>query len=337
MNKSYFLLFFLGQLLLASCQTRQYVYEDRKMEGVSLVASPEPIGTESMQELQEIGLEWVSLMPYAFAQAGDTLLHYNLGRQWWGERDEGLIETIRLAREAELQIMLKPHLWLRGGSFTGDLSFATAGDWQAWENAYTAYILHHARLADSLQLPLLCIGTELTEHNKQRPYYWAYLIDTVRTVYSGQLTYAANWDALDAFPHWDKLDFIGVDAYFPLSKGEEPTAEDLQRAWQPHVRRLGAMAGKYQKPILFTEWGYRSISGTAKEPWRSDTAGEPLPEAQQVAYQAFFTQVWSQPWLAGAFLWKWYPQLPKRHHNIATDFTPQGKPALEVVRQYYGE
>lgn len=337
MNKLTILSICTISLLLAGCQTKSFVYEGKKLEGVSLVAPPKPIGAEAMQELDEVGLEWVSLMPYAFTEEGGTELYYNLERQWWGERDEGLIETIRLAREAQLQVMLKPHLWLRGGSFTGDLSFSTEAQWQAWEKAYTGYILHQAHIADSMQVPLFCLGTELTQHNMQRPDYWAFLIDTLRTVYGGQLTYAANWDAVEAFPHWDKVDFIGVDAYFPLSKEDSPTPDQLKKGWQPHLRALQTLAGRHQKPILFTEWGYRSIQATAREPWRSDTEGTNSAEAQKAAYEAFFQQVWTQPWVAGAFLWKWYPQQPRRHHKLETDFTPQGKPALDVVRQYYGD
>ncbi|AHM63375.1 hypothetical protein D770_25650 [Flammeovirgaceae bacterium 311] len=323
-------------LLLSACEGNSFKYEGPKLEGVSLVAPPDPIGPEVMQELQGIGVEWVSLMPYAFARPGDTVLHHNTERQWWGERDEGLLESIRLAQEQGLQVMLKPHLWLQDGSFTGDLSFDTLEQWQAWERSYTSYLLHHAHLADSMQVPLLCIGTELTRHNQQRPQYWQQLIDTIRSVYSGRLTYAANWDGLAAFPHWHALDFIGVDAYFPLSELPKPTVAALAEAWQPHLQDLGRLAGKYQKPILFTEWGYRSISGTSREPWQFDAEGAPDAEAQAVAYQAIFEKVWPEPWFAGGFVWKWYPRLPTRHHDIEIDFTPQGKPAQEVLKDNFG-
>ena len=327
--------FFWAYLLLSSCQSGHFTYDAPKMEGVSLVAPPQPMGPEVMQELQALGVEWVSLMPYAFLAPGDTILYYNIDRQWWGERDEGLIESIRLAKEAGLQVMLKPHLWLKGGAFTGDFGFPSAESWKTWERAYTGYILHHARIADSTQLPLFCIGTELTQHNKARPQYWQQLIDTVRAVYQGKITYAANWDAINDFPHWGQLDYIGVDAYFPLSDAEQPSPEVLVQAWQPHLKALQDIATKHQKPILFTEWGYRSIRKTSHEPWRSDTDAPVDYKAQADAYRAFFQHVWPQSWLAGVFLWKWYPQIPQHYHKIEKDYTPQDKPAQEVVREYF--
>lgn len=288
-----------------------------------------------MQELQQLGAGWVSLMPYAFTQMGDTRLRYNLDQQWWGERSEGIVESVRLAREQGLQVMLKPHVWA-GDGFHGDIAFTSEADWQAWEASYSSYILHFARLADSLQLPLFCIGTELKNHTRQRPLYWAQLIDTVRAVYGGKLTYADNWDSYQGFPHWSQLDFIGIDAYFPLSEQEQPALNDLAEAWQPHLEQIRQVAAQHQKPVLFTEWGFRSIRGATLEPWRSDTEGTADNAAQAAAYRAFFKTVWPQPWLAGAFLWKWYPHLPQRRHRLETDYSPQGKPALEVVRKYYG-
>ncbi|MBW3546105.1 MAG: hypothetical protein KY428_11005 [Bacteroidetes bacterium] len=322
-------------LSLLACNSPEFHYGGRKLEGVSLVAPPQPFGTEVMQELGSVGVEWVSLMPYACTNAGETVLQHNLDRQWWGERDSGLVESVRLAKETGVQVMLKPHLWLQGGGFTGDLEFTTTQEWQAWERAYTEYIIHYARLADLLQLPLFCIGTELTRHNQQRPQYWQQLIDTVRTLYRGKLTYAANWDAVGDFVHWDQLDYIGVDAYFPLQTSAKPSLEELEDAWQPHLDELRQFSGSLQKPVLFTEWGYRSIQGATKEPWRSDLEGKADPVVQALAYQAFFQAVWPQPWLAGAFLWKWYPSLPGRRHRTETDFTPQGKPAMQVIQQHY--
>ncbi len=57
-----------------------------------------------------------------------------------------------------------------------------------------------------------------------------------------------------------------------------------------------------------------------------------------------FLGVWDQPWFRGTFLWKWHPDAgacaswwerrwPER---MQRDFTPQGKPALEVSQEFYG-
>jgi len=46
----------------------------------------------------------------------------------------------------------------------------------------------------------------------------------VRAVYKGKLWYGANWGSYIWEVAWfDAVDYIGCDAYYPLSKLEDPT------------------------------------------------------------------------------------------------------------------
>ena len=58
--------------------------------------------------------------------------------------------------------MLKPHLWLtESRGWRAEIAMTNDADWAAWFKAYGEFILHHAREADSLDIEMLCIGTEL--------------------------------------------------------------------------------------------------------------------------------------------------------------------------------
>ncbi len=51
-----------------------------------------------------------------------------------------------------------------------------------------------------------------------------------------------------------------------------------------------------------------------------------------------FEAVWDQPWFGGTFVWKWHAFLRPGEalsDRQARDFTPQGKPALAVIRAFY--
>jgi hypothetical protein len=61
-------------------------------------------------------------------------------------------------------------------SWTGHLTFDTAEQWAAWEADYERYILRMARLADSTEVDLFCIGTEFRKSVEQRPQFWQNLI-----------------------------------------------------------------------------------------------------------------------------------------------------------------
>ncbi len=88
------------------------------------------------------------------------------------------------------------------------------------------------------------------------------MIESVREKSGGELAYAANWDEVWQVQFWDRLDMIGVDAYFPLSQeGEKPTAESLATAWQPNVDGLAALSGQWRLPVLVSEIGYPSQAG----------------------------------------------------------------------------
>ena len=106
------------------------------------------------------------------------------------------------------------------------------------------YIMHYARLAESAKVEAFCIGLELKHAVKERAAFWDGLIAQVRKVYSGKITYAANWDNFHNIPFWIKLDFIGINAYFPLSQENQPTSSELYDAWEEQkiaLRRLSEM------------------------------------------------------------------------------------------------
>jgi hypothetical protein len=71
-----------------------------------------------------------------------------------------------------------------------------------------------------------------------------------------------------------------------------------------------------------------------KEPWRWETDGAVDFDLQRDAYTAMFETFWRQPWFGGSFVWKWHPS-PRGYGRDDRDFTPQGKPALSVIRAYY--
>lgn len=308
----------------------------KSINGVNLVASSRPINAEALQPLQNINAGWIAVSPYAFARAGRPDLRFNLPRQWWGERKEGVSATVKHARALNLKVMLKPHVWVRGQGWAGDFELSSEADWKKWEDQYRDYILSFARLADSLQVEMFCIGTEYRKAVRQRPDFWIHLIKEIRQVYNGKLTYAANWDNYTHIPFWDALDFIGIDAYFPLSDRQTPKVTHLKEKWQPIKEELHAYAGQNNKPIVFTEFGYRSVDFTADRHWEYERNDRALNlQAQADAYRALFETFWNEPWFAGGFLWKWFPGQTGPRGSGDRRFTPQNKPAEEIIRKWY--
>ncbi len=311
------------------------------INGVSLSAPRREIGADALAPIAELGANWIAVIPYAFTREDDPRVAFDRERQYWGETAAGVAATVAHAREHGLRVLLKPHLWVRGEGWPGEFELDTDAEWELFEREYSDYILHFARLADSLDVEMFAVGTEVDRSAIAQPDYWRALIVRVRAAYGGALTYAANWDRYAEIEFWDALDYLGVDAYFPLSSAGTPDVETLLEAWEPWTREVERTARRVGLPILFTEFGYRSVDGAAGEQWTlpDGRRARGLPanrEAQAAAYEALFRTWWNRDGFAGGFLWKWYPGTPDSRW-VATDYTPQGKPAEAVIhREFLG-
>lgn len=295
-----------------------------------------------LEPLRDLGVDWISQTPFGWSRSvSSPEIRIATTRVLWGETDEGLAETARHARALGIRTLLKPHLWVRG-AWVGDLKMTGEAEWKAWFRSYEAFILHYAELARRERFAALAVGTEL-RHAARREADWRRLIRSVRAVYPGKLTYCANWGEEEDVAFWDALDFVGVQAYYPLTDAPRPALAEIRSGWSPVTARLAALARRTGKPIVFTEVGYKSVSGSVAAPWKWELDGDVDLALQRDAYRAMFESVWGQPWFGGAFLWKWHPDPAARAASwhdprpdrLLRDFTPQGKPALEVVREYY--
>jgi ppGpp synthetase/RelA/SpoT-type nucleotidyltranferase len=210
-------------------------------------------------------------------------------------------------------------------------------DWSAFEKNYEAFIMEYADMAREIDAEMLCIGTELNGFVNARPEFWQQLIKKIKKVYPGKLTYAENWDTFNKVPFWNELDYVGVDAYFPLCQNKTPSLETLKQGWQNHKPKITALHAQTNKPILFTEYGYRSVDYSGKRPWdfSRDMTTVNL-EAQENALKAIYEEFWKEDWFAGGFLWKWHDNHEKSGGKDNTRFTPQNKPAEALVRKFYG-
>ncbi|HAD96153.1 MAG TPA: glycoside hydrolase [Cryomorphaceae bacterium] len=320
-----------------SCGQQPTVEEEVNdiMRGVNWVSPSKAIEPGAFDPLVRLRADWVAIIPYGFIGDEKGQVFYNLDWQWWGEKDTGVATMSQYAHAHNLEVMLKPQVWIRHGDFTGDYSPATEEGWRQLEQSYYNYILHFARLANSLNCGAFCIGVEWKNFHEQRPEFWSLLIDSVRANYSGKLTYAGNWDSYQSFPHWNKLDYIGIDAYFPVSGAKTPTVQQCKDGWAPWLVSMQEHQRKVNKPVLFTEYGYRSSDHCADKPWHMEHYEGVNLEAQQNAYQALFETFWEQPWFAGGFIWKWHPDHEHAGGPQNNRFTPQNKPVAQTIAKWY--
>jgi hypothetical protein len=107
----------------------------------------------------------------------------------------------------------------------------------------------------------------------------------------------------------------------------------LKRSWKSCISDKDNFQKKYEKNILFTEFGYRNANRCAHEPWKEDIEIA-NNQAQVNAYEALFQSVAGKSWFAGGFAWKWYSD-DYYKEGMAIDYTPQERPALGVLEKWY--
>jgi len=311
-----------------------------KQQGVCWVGGRQIVTEEEIEPLVRNNINWISQTPFAWQSSATKpaiRMNTNSDHSWWGESDEGIVATTLLARKSNIKTLLKPHLWVRNG-WSGEIKMTDTKNWHEWFSNYQEFILHYAQLAQTNKIEILCIGTELviaSSHEVE----WRKLIREIRKVYSGKLTYAANFnEEYERIKFWDALDFIGIQAYFSLSKTSHPTTEELVNNWSTHLQSVEKVYEKYKKPVVFTEIGYRSTEDAAIEPWKwpqENKDATASAETQARCYEAFFKSAWKKEWLAGAYFWKWYPQ--GGHSLQEIDFTPQGKLAEKIILKNFSK
>ncbi|MCI5056677.1 MAG: hypothetical protein MRY83_11245 [Flavobacteriales bacterium] len=160
---------------------------------------------------------------------------------------------------------------------------------------------------------------------------WQKLISITRRLYSGKLTYAANFDNYQNVAFWEAMDFVGINAYFELKnvqEGAENQYNTYLNSWQSIFQTLKDFSKG--KPVIFTELGYSFRKNATIAPWVAqgfsilgDREQEKLFiwEEQPIDYQerakamhALYKVNQSYKLLNGILYWKLSTQ--KEHYNI---------------------
>jgi len=290
---------------------------------------------ESLEKLSGLGVDHISIIPTRYQ---DSYNSTDIKKTDKTPSDSSVKHAIRKAHKLGLKVMLKPHIDLidkyDGTYWRADIGFSRDKDWEKWFREYKKFILHYARMAERLDVEIFCVGTELSFTTQKNDYWQNELIPAIKKVYTGKLVYAANWDNFKNIKFWKDLDYIGIDAYFPLTYKQDPTLEELKEGWKKWIHEIEAWRLTVNKPIIFTEIGYPSTPHAPYTPWKGGSDGNADQEIQARCYEAFFDTVWDKEWLAGVYWWKWDTNIHAGgEHN--RHFTPQNKPAQSIIESHY--
>lgn len=290
---------------------------------------------ESLKKAVELGTNSISIIPFTSIRDPKQPSPLRYWQSAFSENDESIIYLEHLSQELKLDLMLKPQIYL-GGGWPGDIEMQNKKDWKIFFKDYTRWIMHYALLAEMYKIPLLSIGNELAKTTLTHNDEWVNLIDEIRSVYSGKLTYGANWgEEFEKIKFWDKLDYIGISEYYPLSKKENPSDKELLDGANKIISKIAKVQKIYGKPVIFTEVGFKSSQFPWMTSYEKETRKNPSVQNQARSYRAILKASYGIKWLAGMYWWKWPSYLSDGGDPQNDLYTPLNKPAEDVLKQWY--
>lgn len=221
-------------------------------------------------------------------------------------------------------------------TFSGNMNIWTVDinkiDIKAFFADYQKEVVEAATLSQKYGLPLLSIGIEMNVFDTT-PFasYWNTIIDAVRAVYSGKISYGAYADKYDApdvrsIGFADKLDYIGLSVYPTLGYGKKDATQTelFQSAYDTKLANYTKIASwqkyfddvyaQYGKKIIVHETGFNSVDGAAATGFVGDTTGKTVDYQEQsdatFAWESFLANLSPDKYLGGS-IWGVEPDRTK--------------------------
>ena len=297
-----------------------------------------PVSARLLDQLAAMGVNWISITPFGRLWAlDDTRVLMDFEAPYDSNR-EGVREMVAQAHARGIRVLLIPHLWVETGGWRGRVDPGSPEGWSAYQHSYSDFVLAWARDAAEAGADALSVGVEMKSLSYRFGAFWEQLIGDVRAVFPGLLTYSANWDEVDDVVFWEQLDFIGVNAFYPLAN--HPGASDAEylegaRARVPELREL---SHELKRPVLFVEIGYTTRQDAAVEPWLwpDDMQHVVIDEGEQArAMSALFEAFLPERFFAGFFVWRYYADLDDVSQEAIWGFSPHAKRAERLLTEVF--
>jgi hypothetical protein len=321
-------------------------------------------GLQSLLKMSQMGTNLVTMNVWWFQSSTTATTIASNTSSKYSTSDASLETAINYAHSLGMKVLLKPMVDVNNGTWRGSILPSGTTNVNAWFTSYTSFMDHYAQIAHDYNVDMFSMGCELCKM-EQFTSNWNSLINNVHGIYSGPLTYAANWSpngtgGYRQIAWWNNpyLTDIGIDAYFPLTTSTSPTLTQLQQAWtniattgqtnisgdevglqnwmaQNGYLNLANPNDPNNKKLLFTECGYTSQDGTNKSNSSQLPNTTPIDLQEQAdCYRALMSVMSQYSWWDGANWWNWTSN-PNDGGTSNTNYTPQNKIAQQTLSEFY--
>lgn len=242
--------------------------------------------------------------------------------------DENLGVLIDSLHTQGLQVLVRPLLIIKDGHWwRGSIH---PQDRLAWQKSYSGVMMHLAQISEEHRAERFCIGVEMNSTQEDRE-TWETIIGDIRSVYSGRLIYAANWDGYWVVSFWDLVDEMHIDAFFSLDAEDGATVEQLVEAWKPYLQKIWERQAQVGKPLVLGELGLVPQAGHWRSPWVY-AIDKPLDFDAQLKYYEAAREVWIGK-TRGVYFWS--VGVDNTDDGLVGSFSPLGKPVELLIKEWF--
>lgn len=255
--------------------------------------------------------------------------------------DDALTSGINYVKSKGMKAALNIFVDCNCGAWRAEIN---PSDRNQFFNSFNTVVQKYAKIGQSNGVDFINLGTEMASLsnpavNGQNTQKWRDLIRNTRANYSGRLTYGGNWGApyeeMSKIEFWNDLDFIGISAYFDLSKDETPSVETLKNAWIGiDNNTLQPLVNRWNKPIVFTEMGYRSVNQAGNSPGDWSRPAYFMEDGQANAFEALFSFFSTKSYFAGINIWD-VSSDPNYGGQGNVDYTFVNKKAESIIKKWF--
>jgi hypothetical protein len=207
-------------------------------------------------------------------------------------------------------------------------------DRAAWFRSYRRMLLPYVAAAQAGHAATFVLGTELV--SLEGAPQWPGLVGSLRSVYSGQLTYDENQDEFAWGTAHPPVPSHNVDAYPQLGLPGNASVASLTRGWDAW---LGAHTLSERRELILSEIGLDAVAGSYQDPWAwfRRTTG-PIDTRVQAAWYQAACNAFSAEQIGGGIYWYEVnfdasPADPARFESDRLTFLD--RPAQQVIRNCF--
>lgn len=332
MLRTIFLLFAILQISLVPAYSQESNNEDKELiNGVTLCMHSFDYSydySDMVSEIADLGAKWiqVNIKFYQENIYSSRIVSDSGYDAYWGQFEQ----ILKKAKDEGLKVTILPIILLSNPQGSNWRGLIEPYDLDKWFRYYEKMMVRVATVAERNGADMLTVGSELV-NLQQYTSRWEKVIEEVRANFSGNLNYAANWDAYETIGFLDKLDYLGISGYFDLTSSTDPSNWSLRYSWGGIKSQIFDFQEENNIPIIFTELGYTSQDGTNMHPWNYYATDVVDLEEQKDCYQAFIDVWGNDERFHGVFFYDWYGE----GGSEDTGYTFKNKPAEQIVKAWF--